>query len=274
MSINTSKHLFHRRFLQFEGLRYRFLMQLPLSSTLVNGLSYLDEVDSTNLELGRRNQASSLPNFCALVAGSQTSGQGRLGRSWVSSPNASISVSLLIRSDAPLEKLGWVNLIAGVAMQAAVASICKSSDVKVKWPNDVLVDGKKISGILSAIQPDGSIVLGVGLNLLPQPQAPEHSTSLGDLGVQADFDEALAHFLTHFRARWIVFDADPDLAIQKTIGELNEVCGTIGQSVRAELPDRTEVHGIAKEIDKQGHLVILTPEPLALAAADVWHLRN
>jgi len=249
-------------------------MQLPKSSSLVNGLDYLDEVDSTNLELARRNQIGPLPSFYALVAGSQTSGQGRLGRAWVSNPNASISVSLLIRSDAPLEKLGWVNLIAGVAMQASVESLCRSADVKVKWPNDVLVDGKKISGILSSIQPDGAIVLGVGLNLLPQAGAPEQSTSLSELGASADFDEALALFLTHFRARWNIFVADPDLAISKTIGELNQVCSTIGQSVRAELPDHTVVHGIAKEIDKKGNLVILTPEPLALAAADVWHLRN
>lgn len=249
-------------------------MELPKSKSLVQRLEYLASVDSTNLELGRMNASSSLPNFTALVSGSQTGGLGRMGRAWVSEPNSSISMSLLLRSKAKKEQLSWVNLIAGVSVQATISSLSPKSKVSVKWPNDVLVEGKKISGILSQLQEDGSLVLGVGINLLQQEAAPEHAISLSELGVQATFDEVLALFLTHFRARWAIFQDSPELAIKKTRGELEQVCSTLGQAVRAELPGGKTLHGIASEIDELGQLVILTPERVALAAADVWHLRN
>lgn len=249
-------------------------MRLELSSGLVTRLDYLIQVDSTNLEIARRNTQNQLPNFSALVAGEQTAGQGRLGRTWISAPNSSISLSILLRTSAKFESLGWVNLIAGVAMQATIAQLCPGAQVFVKWPNDVLVAGKKIAGILSAIQPDGAIVLGVGLNLLPQQGAPETATSLSELGCTQSFDEVLATFLTHFRARWSIFDADQQLGISKTQAELRVVCSTLGQSVRAELPGGEIIHGIAEKINEHGQLVILRPEPLVLSAADVWHLRN
>ena len=249
-------------------------MELTKSQFLLNGLDFLDSVDSTNLEMARKNAIKPLENFSAVVAGAQTAGSGRLGRSWVSEPGASISLSIMLRPNVETKDKVWASLIAGVSMVAAAKSLAPDAAISLKWPNDILVDGKKLCGILSQLQPDGSVVLGVGINLLAQNGAPDHAISMTEIGSSADFDETLSRFLTHFRARWNIFENDPLIGIKKTQTELAEVCSTLGTNVRAEIPGGEDVYGVASSIDSSGALVILTPKPVTLLAADVWHLRN
>lgn len=247
-------------------------MYLEQTASVVNELIALDSVDSTNLELARRLAAGPLENFSLVVASEQTAGMGRLGRAWVSEPGTSISASLYLRSSHTAQ-LGWATLIAATAIRAAIADLV-DAQVLVKWPNDVLVQDKKISGILAQIQPDGSLVLGFGINLKAQVGAPDTATALDLLGVEADFDTVLHAVVRNFRIRWAIFEADPQTAIAKARGELVQYSATLGKSVRAELPGGGEVLGIAKDIDREGRLVIETPEPVVVSAADVWHLRN
>lgn len=257
-------------------LRYRLVVELKKSQELVNWLRYLPSTDSTNLELARMQQIEALPNFSALVAGEQTGGQGRLGRSWVSDPEASISLSLYLDSGAQISQLGFLTLMAAVSLDAAIKSFDSKIASGVKWPNDVLVQGKKVSGILAQIQPDGSLILGVGINLKKQLGAPDTAISLEELGIHANFDEALAAFLIQFRARYAIFTQSPQLAILKTRNELSDVCLSIGQKVRAQMPDGTEIIGQAMDIDELGQLVIHSNQgnSVSVSAADVWHLRN
>ncbi len=247
-------------------------MSLTQTAALVNELISLDSIDSTNLELARRLQSGTLAYFSLVVAREQTAGMGRLGRTWVSEPNTSISASLYLKSSHTKE-LGWATLIMATAIRAAIAELV-GDEVLVKWPNDVLVAGKKISGILAQIQPDQSLILGFGINLKTQSGAPETATALDLLGVDADFDTVLSMVVRNFRIRWAIFEQHPATAIQKARGELVEHSATLGKSVRAELPGGGEVYGIAKDIDTDGRLVIHTPEPVVVSAADVWHLRN
>ena len=247
-------------------------MYLEQTASVVNELIALDSVDSTNLELARRLAVGPLENFSLVVASEQTAGMGRLGRAWVSEPGTSISASLYLRSSHTAQ-LGWATLIAATAIRAAIADLV-DAQVLVKWPNDVLVQDKKISGILAQIQPDGSLVLGFGINLKAQLGAPDTATALDLLGVEADFDTVMHAVVRNFRIRWAIFEVDPQTAITKARGELVQYSATLGKSVRAELPGGGEVLGIAKDIDREGRLVIETPEPVVVSAADVWHLRN
>jgi BirA family transcriptional regulator, biotin operon repressor / biotin---[acetyl-CoA-carboxylase] ligase len=253
-------------------LRYGFGVSLTKTAGVVNDLIALESVDSTNLELARRLAQGSLPNFSLVVASEQTAGMGRLGRSWVSEPGSSISASLYLKSSHTAE-LSWATLIAATAIRSAIAELV-TDEVLVKWPNDVLVNDKKISGILAQIQPDGSLILGFGINLKAQSGAPETATALDLLGVEADFDSVLHAVVRNFRIRWAIFKQDPQVAITKARGELVQHSATLGRSVRAELPGGGEVYGIAHDIDREGRLVIHTPEPVVVSAADVWHLRN
>ncbi|MEY3624766.1 MAG: hypothetical protein RL696_147 [Actinomycetota bacterium] len=247
-------------------------MELRQSLAILPDLVFLDSVDSTNLELGRRNSISALPSLSVLTAALQSAGQGRLGRTWVSEPETSLSVSLLLRSEHR-EHLAWATLMAAAAVRQIVAAQTQRS-AKVKWPNDVLVDGRKISGILAQLQSDGSLILGVGINLATQVGAPDTATSLGELGGPKDFDSVLSHFLSAFLPRWGLFEANPLATVAKTREEIKQHSATLGLQVRAELPSGEQVIGLAKDIDDRGQLVLSTPEEIALSAADVWHLRN
>ena len=244
-------------------------MDFPLSQGLANDLIHLGEVDSTNLELGRRIAADS-PEFTVVVADSQTAGRGRLGRNWTSEPGSSLAVSILLRP-APASR-GWVTLLAGVAMARALREL--GLEAFVKWPNDVLIASKKVSGILAELRADGSVILGVGLNLKNQQGAPDTATSLEAQGIEVTADKALAYFLAAFRSRYSVLEQSADFGITKTLNELAEICGTLGEKVRADFPDGHSITGTAKSIDRNGQLVIETPELISVSAADVWHLRN
>jgi BirA family biotin operon repressor/biotin-[acetyl-CoA-carboxylase] ligase len=245
---------------------------LTKSHIVAPGLSYLAEVDSTNLELSRQNSAKSLPDRTVLAAGLQNAGKGRLGRSWVSEPETSLSVSILLRPKSQ-DIASWATLVAAASVRHAIEHLT-GVQAKVKWPNDVLVGDNKISGILAQLQTDGSVVLGIGINLKAQAAAPDTATSLAALGFDVTFDELLAAFLTAFFSRWELFEVYLKIAIEKTRNELVEHSATLGEQVRAILPGGEEVVGLASDIDLQGHLVIATPQPRVLAAADVWHLRK
>lgn len=253
-------------------MRYGFAVLLTKSEIVAPGLSYLAEVDSTNLEMARRNTTSPLPDRSVIAAGLQNAGQGRLGRNWVSEPETSLSVSILLRPKSQ-EVAGWATLVASVSVRHAIEHLT-GLQAKVKWPNDVLIQGKKICGILAQLQADGSVVLGIGINLKSQTGAPDTATSLEALGFDVKFDEMLAAVLTAFFSRWELFVSFPNIAIEKTRNELVEHSATLGEKVKAILPGGEEVVGLASDIDLQGHLVIQTPQPRVLAAADVWHLRK
>lgn len=241
-------------------------MQLPLSQAVFPRLIWFDQVDSTNLELARLS-TDSLDHFTAVVAGQQTLGQGRLGRSWQSPEGSSLSLSVFLRG--PFKEPGWVNLLAALAVKRALGQL-GVSDAGIKWPNDVLVGGKKISGILSQLQSDGSIILGIGLNLKQQQSELITATSLLEIGVSAELDQVLAAIGYELRE---IFAGDPEVS-EEIKNYFQSACITIGQQVRAELPGGSELLGLASEIDSSGQLVILTPEPVTLSAADVWHLRS
>lgn len=244
---------------------------LEKSALVVPKLIFHETLDSTNAELERLDR-SSLPEFTAVVAMSQSAGQGRLGRAWVSEPGSSISVSVLLRPKATSTQIGWLTLLAAAAVRAT-SDLLGVADSKIKWPNDVLVEGKKISGILARLH-GKDLILGVGINLKPQTDAPEHATSLSEQGAKFDFDEVLAAFLTQLRGRYVKFLADPELAIRDVAQEFRDHSSTLGSQVRAILPDQSEITGTAIDLDSSGNLLIKNDQLHTISAADIIHLRN
>ena len=265
-------------------------MELPLSHAVVSQLEVLDHTGSTNDELVGR--ASTLPDFSVLMTTDQRTGRGRLGRSWVAPRGTALAASVLLRPRLPagealgLERYGWLPLIAGVAMARAVASIVPSGDERVglKWPNDVQVDGAKISGLLGELLPTGDgVVMGAGLNLtmtreqLPVPTATSLALTGTDLGVDALADAALAGWLTNLRELYDSFvrlggDADASGARDAVL----DACTTLGQEVRVQLPGADDLLGIATDVDRAGRLVVRRSQDghsVAVAAGDVTHVR-
>ncbi len=165
---------------------------------------------STNTELVLLAAGSELADFTVLATLDQSAGRGRLGRSWVAPAGTALAASVLLRprrDDAPLPtgRFGWFPIAAGVAMADTVAELV-AEPVGFKWPNDVLIDGRKVCGILAELLPDGTgLVVGSGVNLtataqqLPVPTA----TSLAVEGVSGDAaelaDRVLAGYLDRLR---------------------------------------------------------------------------
>ena len=234
------------------------------------GLVELAEVDSTNKELLRR-LGPDTPEFFAVTADKQTAGLGRLGRNWVTEAGKSLAVSILLRPTSR-SQTDWITIMAGLALSSALEK--HGLVVSLKWPNDLLVDGKKLSGILAEMVDLNTVVLGIGINIKPQEHSPDTATSLQELGLKMEKDQLLEVIATELKSYWFRLKADSKTAIAQFQAELLTRCGTLGTRVRAELPGGKNIYGVAIAIDETGRLIVQAPEPVALAAADVWHLRN
>lgn len=245
------------------------------SSKLASRFEFVTQTGSTNTDLVNSASANpeAFPHLSVLVAGSQTAGRGRTGRAWVSPAGKSLSISVLVRPASwSAEDFGWLPLVAGVAMRRAVQQALPTLRVGLKWPNDVQVNDKKISGILSELLPGGTgVVIGAGVNLtLNQDELPiAESTSLLLEGSKISPDEFLSFYLQSLSQLMKDFDRVPE--------QVRAECSTITRSVRAILPDGSEATGLAIGIDESGRLLIQvsgTEQLLAVSAADIQHLRH
>ncbi|HZW41908.1 MAG TPA: biotin--[acetyl-CoA-carboxylase] ligase [Agromyces sp.] len=281
-------------------------MDWELSRRTVPRFEFLAEAGSTNDELrdaATGPEAAAWPHGSVIVTDNQTRGRGRLGRMWLAPTGKTLAISLLLRPELaggkpfPPEAYGWIPLIAGAAMTEAVrraVDLAASQevepddddrtgglDVELKWPNDVLISGYKVCGILSELLPDsGAVVVGAGLNLtLDEHDLPTlTSTSLLlATGRQPDADEVLADYLGGFLALMRAFtESGADAAASGVADRVTAVCGTLGSEVRVELPGDRELVGFAERLDRDGRLVVRdreNGEPQSVAAGDVTHLR-
>lgn len=254
-------------------------MQLPLSRAIAPHLDVVPRVGSTNVELVAR--ASGAPHFSVIVTTDQTAGRGRLGRVWVAPPGKTLAVSVLLSpGNVSLDRLGWIPLLAGLAMTRAVATLVPGHPASLKWPNDVQIDGLKVSGVLTEYVADArAIVVGAGLNLtmtvdeLPTPT----STSLALNGANGDdglLDAALSAYLGELQRLYAEFAGSGFDAAAGLRSEVVRACSTLGRRVRVELPGGNDLYGTAEDIDDAGRLLVRDTGILhAVAAGDVTHLR-
>lgn len=124
-------------------------------------IRFLSETDSTNRQ-ARLWAASGAPDAAVVVADHQASGRGRFERTWQSSPGQNLLLTLILRRKLP--RPGLLPLAAGVAVHACVADLVPAS-VRVKWPNDVRIEGRKVAGVLVEAPGDDVYLVGVGLNV-------------------------------------------------------------------------------------------------------------
>jgi BirA family biotin operon repressor/biotin-[acetyl-CoA-carboxylase] ligase len=236
------------------------------------------ETGSTNSDLLAAVRAGA-PEGTVLAAEVQTAGRGRLDRRWICPPGAALSFSVLLRPDGvPAVARGWIPLLAGVAVAAGLRAQA-GLDARLKWPNDVLVGGAKIAGIL-AEQAGDAIVLGTGINVttrrdeLPVP----HATSVVLAGAAPDRERLLVAVLgeleTWYR-RWVAaVAAGPGGDPAGLRAEYLRLSATVGQQVRVSMPGGKLVTGRARDVDATGRLVVGTASgPVPVSAGDVVHVR-
>lgn len=243
-------------------------------------LRVVPETGSTNADLAELGRAGAGEGY-VLVAERQTAGRGRLGRHWESPARAGLAVSVLLRpAGVPAAGYGWLPLLAGVALAQAVRRVA-DVDAVLKWPNDLLVGGRKCAGILAESVPAGAdpaVVLGIGLNTtLREPELPHpQATSLALAGAAcSDRDpllRALLRDLAGWYARWRRAGGDADRSGLREAYLFH--CATVGRQVEVHLPDGQLVTGRATGVDADGRLCVETGSGVrSIAAGDVVHLR-
>ncbi|TLG04772.1 biotin--[acetyl-CoA-carboxylase] ligase [Nocardia cyriacigeorgica] len=243
-------------------------------------LSFYREVEivettgSTNADLIAR-AADPDADRIALLAEAQEQGRGRHARVWVSPPRAQIALSILVRLPGiDPSALGWLPLLTGVAVVDALRTTA-AVPATLKWPNDVLIEGRKVAGILAEVAASGAepaIVVGVGLNVsLAEDELPvPHATSLTLAGAAVtDRTELARSILAEFARRMSAW-REEGWAVPHLAAAYREHCSTLGARVRADLPGGKTLTGVATDVDDAGRLLI---GDQAVSAGDVTHLR-
>jgi BirA family biotin operon repressor/biotin-[acetyl-CoA-carboxylase] ligase len=256
----------------------RLRSELLEPGALWRRLDVVAETGSTNADLAARARAGE-ESGTVLVTDFQSAGKGRLGRTWTAPPGTSIAMSVLIRPhDVASTRWTWLPLLAGLAVVEALRRGAEAHAV-LKWPNDVLVDGRKICGILAerVETPSGpACVIGMGLNVhlsdeeLPVPTAISLAVLNPSrvMGRNPLLTTILRAFASIYQ-QWEISDDDTAFATSYV-----KRCDTIGRRVRVSLAGGLDVEGEAEAIDRDGRLVIRTAEGVrSLGAGDVVHLR-
>lgn len=230
------------------------------------------ETGSTNAVLGARARAGGTSGQ-VLVSDYQSQGRGRFTRVWEAPPGKSVAISVLLRPAAvePRRWL-WLPLVAGLAVADGLRA-ATGVDARLKWPNDVLIAGRKVCGIL-AERVEGTppaVVIGMGINtLLSQDELPvPTATSLALAGAEVVPGEVVREVLRALERWYLTWAAGDDL--REAYGAR---CDTVGRPVRVVISDTESVEGEATGVDADGRLLVRAGDQVrAFSAGDVWHLR-
>jgi BirA family biotin operon repressor/biotin-[acetyl-CoA-carboxylase] ligase len=235
----------------------------------------LEEIDSTNSEAKRR-AAAGAEDGTLIWARSQTAGYGRQGRGWASS-SGNLFLSLIARPDCTLAEAAQFSFITAVALGEAIGSVAPPQiDVTYKWPNDVLLNGRKVAGILLESKADGDqrlewLVIGVGANVNSFPSESRlPATSLHFEGCPASVSavDLLEAFTRHLLS-WI------NVWLEDGFAPVREAWLRHAQGLRSQievrLPKET-LTGIFSDLDPQGTLVLTLPDGSTrrIAAGEVY----
>jgi BirA family biotin operon repressor/biotin-[acetyl-CoA-carboxylase] ligase len=212
-----------------------------------------DEVTASTQATALELAAAGTPEWTLVAAGHQTEGRGRLGRTWLDRPGRALMFSLVLRPGLDPASGGLLTLLAGTAMAQACFELADQR-AACKWPNDLLVAGRKAGGILAESRLHGKrfehVVIGVGVNLgVPPPDVP------GAGAIEAEDVELLEAFLSAFDRGYE--PAHPAFA-GGVIAAYREVCATLGTRVRATTALGAIVEGEAVDLDERGGLVVRT----------------
>jgi BirA family biotin operon repressor/biotin-[acetyl-CoA-carboxylase] ligase len=246
-----------------------------LQDRLWREVSVVRESASTNAEVAAAARDGAAEGL-VLIAESQTAGRGRLDRTWESPPRAGLTFSVLLRPTFPPAGWGWLPLLAGVATASALHRVA-GVDVRLKWPNDVLVGDRKLGGILTEAV-GGAVVVGIGLNVtaqreeLPVPEA----TSLAVEGAEVlDRDPLLRAVLRDLAALYADLGAaGGDAEAAGLRRRYVDACATLDRDVTVELPGPRTITGRATGIDLEGRLVVRAADgEHPVGAGDVTHVR-
>ena len=214
----------------------------------------MEETSSTQFELAN----NFLPGK-VLVAEFQSAGRGRLNRKFEVPPRKGLTFSFAINAE---KDFGWIPLITGLAVSKAINNYVGENIVEIKWPNDLLVNGKKLAGILSEKVESGAVV-GVGINIFQeQNELPIQNALSLSMVTKVDRTDLLVAILNEL--------GDALSKIENFRNEYREKCTTIGKTVQVTLPNGDIIEDLAVGISDSGALLLNSRE---ITVGDIVHLR-
>ncbi|MGH7965938.1 MAG: biotin--[acetyl-CoA-carboxylase] ligase [Candidatus Binatia bacterium] len=244
---------------------------------LGNPLHFFTTLDSTNTQATDLARAGA-PEGTVVIADAQSGGKGRLGRSWVSPAKVNLYLSVILRPAVPASLAPQLNLLAAVAVADTVGQICRLTPT-IKWPNDLLVGGKKVCGILAEMQTEAgalrSVILGIGVNInaplsaFPESLRDKATSLLLARGQGVDRIAFTATLLTHLEKWYVLWLQEGFPALQPAWeGYAAEL---IGKRITVAAPEGT-MTGTVVGLDTDGALLLQEGQggrPRRLLAGDV-----
>jgi BirA family biotin operon repressor/biotin-[acetyl-CoA-carboxylase] ligase len=239
---------------------------------------YFDTIDSTNTkaqELAEKGYQSGT----LVVADKQESGKGRRGRSWVSPSGTGIFMTLMIKPDINPNNASMLTLVAALAVAKAITSVT-GEEAMIKWPNDIVVNGKKVCGILTEMNAQfdyiNHIVVGIGINVHNESFPEEISQMASSLMIEAGgkrFHRAqiIAETMAYFEQYYDTFLKTQDLSA--LVREYDELLVNRNKSVRV-LDPKEPFDGKAMGITPKGELIVDTWESRKLVSSGEVSVRG
>lgn len=219
-------------------------------------LSY-NIVDSTN-SIAFSLAEQGLPEGTVVFAEGQKKGKGRLGRSWISPKSKGIYLSLILRPKIAPNKAALITLLAAVSCAETIRKIC-GLPTQIRWPNDILVNSKKVCGILTEMDLQNGavkfVILGIGINVnTPVSKLPSGASSLKEEAKQAKFSriELARQLLRQFDREYLHFKHKGSA---KLITEWKNLSALSGKRVKVFFAHKT-IEGLVQDIDEQGALIV------------------
>jgi len=258
--------------------------QTPMRLKLGHPRIVLPEVDSTNSEVLRRADAGAAEGL-TIIADRQTTGRGRQGRRWHTVEQHALAMSVLLKPRIAPEHASQIPLMTAVALHAALSSF--APDIRIKWPNDILYQGRKLAGILTEMRTKSghveSVVPGIGINIRSPDNAwpddikdiaTDLTTASGHTNInisRMDIAGSILESLDHYYHKWL---QEGFAFVREQWWQAHAACGK-----RVRVHDgRCYLEGIAEALDEDGALLLRTPAGLQriiagdLELMEVYHV--
>lgn len=222
-------------------------------------LSYYDKLSSTNLQ-AKLDAENGAPQGALIVADMQTAGRGRRGRAWSSPAGMNVYFTLILKPDFPVEMASMVTLVMGLAVAEGIRETC-GVEARIKWPNDIVIKGRKVCGMLAEMSTERDfihyVVIGVGINVKQQefvPEIADMATCLEqECGEAVSRARLVANVMKSFEAYYERFEQDGNL--EGFLEKYNGMLAGIGGEVRV-LDPKGEFQGISRGINGTGELLV------------------
>lgn len=244
---------------------------------------FFEEVPSTQ-DVAKQLALQGAPEGLLVVADRQSSGRGRKGRSWESPPGSGVWASILLRPSVSPAFLHLLNFAAGLSVKEAITALTGIEGVQLKWPNDVLIGGRKVCGILAegSVETDRILycVLGIGINVSSEGLSEGLSDKATSLSAEAKKrgtnPPGRLHLLVEVIRRLhrrIAQNFSDELGRKSLLEEYKSSCDTIGRKILFE-EEGSWREGVAVDVDEFGHLVVGLKGSTTrrIASSDVFHL--